>query len=492
MSFTPTVVTGSSADGEYVYYNATVVNNSVVTNQRVEDPELVFQDTRQNPILRDSSKYVLSVDGFTLNGPQKNFPLYIPQIKPGTDVDLTIYEITFGIYTQELTGGVPDPVKGVQNGTWISVTIPLTWIPENYLRSTSPRPTTAFPRQQETSYYYGYSYDHFANMLNNALTTAWRDALYKATQLGTPINYGTKCPFFEFNPTTGLFSLCQDAQTSWLPFGTPARTSSQVYDANEGASDYMAPFTPFGPSTASGYVTGEFSYVGMNQNLEGLLSNFDAFYYGYQNAVIDNSGTGAPATGFTYVETQSQAIAPASVVWGSQDTVYLPEFVFNCVPLPSDPASVFTLPAPYADPTTAAEPVYIRDTQNYVSTGTLWCPLASLVLVTGTIPVRFEYTAAPIDLGTSNAGGTTGTTGAAQRVLLEVPINALTADMWRGFIDYKPLVPLFSALDPVHDGITQLDVRLCWRSRLTNSLIPVKMYNSSSFTLRLRFARKSA
>jgi hypothetical protein len=499
MSFVPQVITGASADGDYVYYNATVVNNSVTLDQRKDDPELVFQDTRQKPIVKDSSKYCVSVDSFTLNGPQKNFPLYIPQIVPGTDIDLTIYSITFGVYLQNTSGGTPDPTGGVQSGTWVQATIPITWIPENYLSRTAPVPTTAFPRQQETPYYYGYSYDHFVNILNNALTAAWRDVIFQTTQIsaygggGGPTYPGanTKCPFFEFNPETGLFALCQDAQTSFLPFGTVARTASQVYNANQGVSDQLAPFTPFGPSTTANYITGEFSYVGMNGNLEGLLSNFDTFYYGFRNGSIRDGTTGAFATGYSYTETTSQAIAPSAVTWSGPGLVLLPEFFFNTVPVPSRPGSIFVLPPPYSDPTNAVTPTYIRDIQNSISTGTLWSPIASLVLVTSTLPVRFENNASPVELGQGNVGGTTQTSGATQKVLLETPMNCLTADMWRGFLDYKPLVPLFSSLDPVQDGITAVDVRVCWRSRLTNSLIPVKMYNSSNFTIRLRFVKKA-
>jgi hypothetical protein len=496
MSFTPQVITGSSADGDYVYYNATVVNNNVDTDQRILDPELVFQDTRTKPIVKDSSKYVLSVDSFNLNGPQKNFPLWIPQIKPGTDVDLTIYTITFGVYLQNLTAGDPDPSLGVQSGTWVQATIPLTWVPENYLRTTAPRPTTAFPRQQETSYYYGYSYDHFVNLLNNALAAAWRDVIYKTTQIaaygGLGVGAGTKCPFFEFNPETGLFALCQDAQTSFVPFGTLARQNNEVYSADQGYSDVLCPWTGFGPSTTAGYITGEFSYVGMNANLEGLLSNFDTFYYGFNAGSIRDGVTGAFATGFRFTETTSQAVAPTAVVWTGPTTIALPEFFFNTIPHPSRPGSVFVLDAPYSDPATPVSNTYIRDIQNYISTGTMWSPIASIVLVTNTIPVRFENTASPVELGTGNVGGATPTSGASQKVLLEVPFNTLTADQWRGMLDYKPLTPLFSALDPVQDGLLSLDVRVCWRSRLTNSLIPLKMYNSSNFTLRLRFVRKSS
>lgn len=560
MSFTPSVITGSSAEGDYVYYNATVVNNNVTTAQRILDPELVFQDTRQNPIIKDSSKYVMSVDGFKLDGPQKNLPLWIPQIQPGVflrfsrsitatsgdgtlqtyttstnhgvlpgtvvtitgasptagyneptavvvttptpttftvagtetgasstallyyasptpDVDVTIYTVTFGI---RLSGTA---------GTLVQATIPIAWIPENYLAITSPRPTTAFPRQEETSYYYGYTYDHFTNLLNNALSMAWRDVIYKAktvwAALDTPVGApGTTCPFFEFNPVTGLFSLCQDAQTSFLPFGTPPRTDSQVYSASQGISDALAPFTNFGASTAAGYQTMEFSYVGMNANLEGLITNFDTFYYGYDAQV-------ASTTGYQFEETRSTALAPTGVPWDGPQTVYYPEFFFNTIPVPASPDSVFVLGPPYKDPTNAVTPVYVRDTQNYKSTGTLWSPVASLVLVTNTLPVRFEYNASPVELGSGNVGGTSQTSGASQKVMLEVALDELTADGYRGAITYKPQVPLFSALDPVHDGIQNLDVRVMWRSRLTNSLIPLKMYNSSSFTLRLRFVKKS-
>lgn len=503
MSFTPQVITGTSADGEYVYYNATVVNNTVETDQRRLDPELVFQDTRQNPIIRDSAKYVMSVDQFALNGPQKNFPLWIPQIQPGVnlpngnpDVDVTIYTVTFAVYLQGLTGGGKvNPAGGIVDGSWVSATLPISWIPENFLRVIAPRPSTATPRQAETEYYYGYSYDHFVYLLNNALTAAWRDVIFKASAawstLATPRGPpATTCPFFEFNAETGLFTICQDAQTSFLPYATEPRTTTQVYSAAAGISDALAPFTAFGRSNAANYQIGEFSYVGINANLEGLISNFDTAYFGYNNGTL-NTTTGTIAQGYNYAEINSTTRTPNNVTWSALQTIYLPEFVFNMVPTPARPDSVFVLGPPYKDPANTVCPVYIRDTQNYKSTGTLWNPIASLVLVTGTLPVRFEYNASPLDIGTGNVGGTTQTSGSSQRVLIEVPFNCLTADQWRGFLLYKPDIPLFSALDPVHDGIQNIDVRVCWRSRLTNSLIPVKMYNSSSFTMRLRFVRKS-
>ena len=490
MSFTPQVITGTSAEGDYIYYNATVVNNTVETDQRKDDPELFFQDTRQNPLIKDSSKYVLSVDNFTINGAQKNIPLWVPQIQPGTDINRTIYTISFGWYSNA-------------NNSRVLATIPITWIPENLNRS-AVVPTTATPRQVESSYYYGYTYNHFVTLVNNALVAAWRDVKYKVTTStssgGLGLQFGTKCPFFEFDQNTGLFSLCQDANTSWLPYGTAPRTNSQVQlPASRGESDYLEPIgSVFNVSADTGYEAGEFSFVGMNGNLEGLISNFDTVYFGYEGgtfALGDGTNPVANLRGTSYTQTTSSAVAPDAVTWvdtTATTRLYYPEFVFNTIP-DQLPGTIFQLQPPYTPSVVpAVYPYYIRDTQNYISTGSLWNPAASIVLVTSSIPVRFEGTAAPVELGSSNAGGSTASSGASQKVLLETPINAITADMWRGFIDYKPLVPLFSALDPVHDGIINLDVKVCWRSRLTNELVPMKMYNSSSFTMRLRFVRKSA
>ena len=97
MSFTQKVISGSAADGDYVYYNATIINNNVSTTKTEQDPPVYFQDTRQYPLIKDTSEYVVSVDNITLNGAQKSLPIFIPQVKVGDDVNLTIYTVSFGL-----------------------------------------------------------------------------------------------------------------------------------------------------------------------------------------------------------------------------------------------------------------------------------------------------------------------------------------------------------------------------------------------------------
>jgi hypothetical protein len=477
MSFSKQVVTGASAEGEYIYYNATVINNTIATNQQGDDPNLYFQDTRTNPIIKDTSKYVVSVDNFTINGAQKNLPVFIPEIVPGSDINLTIYTVTFGAACSTGTG------VGTAATTYIQATIPITWIPENQALWV-PVPTTASPRQVETPYYYCYTYDHWVALMNNALAAAWRDVKFKATERGLVM--GTQCPYFTFDQNTGLFSINQDAQTSWLPFGTPAQGDGAVSSATQGVSDALAPYIPFGASTASGYSKSEFSYVGWNTNLDLLISNLDTVYFGN----ISTPVPGATA-GFSYVASSSTVLAPNAVTWSSAGQVYYPENVVNVIPKQDRYGSnVFTLGTPYSAPTNSPTTVYISNTQDFISTGSVWSPVASIVLVTATIPVRFENNAAPVVLGSANNGGTSGVSGASQKVLLETPIDAVTADTWRGFIQYKPLTPIFSALDPCHDGLSTVDVSWFWRNRLTNSLIPLQNVNTGSVSFRLRFVKK--
>jgi len=499
MSFTQNVISGSSADGEYVYYNATIVNNTVATNQTTDDPAVYFQDTRQFPLLKDTGKYVVSVDNFTLNGATKTLPIFVPQIAVGSDINLTIYTITFGITT-------------TQGGTARSftATVPITWIPENQAPFTIV-PTTATPNQLPTNYYFLYSYGHWCDLMNNALTAAWRDVMAKVLAVVGAGKGGTRCPFFEFNASTGLFSLCQDSLTSYLPYGSVVLTDGNVASASQGVSDPFQPFAPYGASTTTtgnlgnSYMTSEFSFVGYNTNLEGLITNFDTIYFGGSSSLMSvTAASSAGAAGattvvgntgnsYSYIATSSTVATPtaASSLFVAGSTAapnYYPENILNVIPdVRGD--SVFTLPQPWAV-TTAPVIYYFRETQDFISTGTLWSPVASLVLTTTQIPVRFEGNANPVVLGGSNAGGSSGVSGAAQKVLLETPIDAVTADLWRGFIQYKPLVPLFSSLDPSQDGLTNLDLRLGWRSRLTNAVYPLNLYNSGSCSFRLRFVRK--
>jgi hypothetical protein len=237
------------------------------------------------------------------------------------------------------------------------------------------------------------------------------------------------------------------------------------------------------PSTTSAnggtYFTGEYSFVGMNTCLENLLTNFNSIYYG------------------------------AGIQWASSG-LFLPENVINMglpidlqtgvitqttpvgVSLRSQPkTSIFQLVNPFAG-TPLAYAFFARLPQDFISTGGCWSPIASFVLATTQIPVRNEATANPISFGSANVGGQNSSGGAFQKVLIETPVDAVTADYWKGWILYEPKLEVYSSLDPSHDGISDIDVNLFWRNRLTNSLIPVRVPNQGSMSFRLLFRRKAS
>ena len=535
MSFSKVEIHGTKANPDRVYYNATVVNNNSDTQGLQSDPRITFADSRQTPLLQDSSQYDVAVENFSLNGATKTLPLFIPIIVPAmisqnidsitatpvSGQNYTAVTYTFSSYTDALIVGEKVSVNGTVGGTaefnfvdqkvvtstpgnftvnlilgtgyviptsggkalfkdptdvtttiysvtlsvfngttYSSSEVYVKWKPENEA-SYNIVPTKAIPFQQETDYYYCYSYTYWTVLINKALQTAYANV---TTELGSTA-FGTKCPFFEFDELSGLFSLNQDAQTSMIPIG----------------GTLPPPYDGFGAVTPAGnYQTGEYSFVGMNINLEGLLSNFDTYYLAAgQRWKASNANPFLPEVifdaGLTYLNSTT-ATDGGDSVGGAIKTK------------PS--VTSFQLTNPFTGDNSAG-PVFVRLTQDYVSTGTLWSPISSFVIATTQIPVRNEANANPIPLGNENIGIQNAAAGAFQRVLIETPINATTADIWRGWVLYQPLIPTYSSLDPVREALTDIEFQVFWRNRLTNSLIPLRLYNEGTMSIRLLFRRKN-
>jgi hypothetical protein len=437
-SFSSVKIEGSKATGDRVYYNGTVINNSKDTDQLSDDPEILYFDERQTPLIKDASSYEVAVENFSLNGATKNLPIFIPVIAdPSTDVNLTVYTISFGVF---------------DGANYIVAEEPIVWQPENQAPYTL-KPDVA-PVQLETDYYYCYDYTHMVSLVNVALRKAW-DA---ATIAGT---FGTKCPWFEYDANTGLFSLNQDSKTCMVPVGTALPVP------------YSVTYTAVAP-----YVAGEYSFVGINTNLENLFTNFNTNYYG-PNQIWDGSGA---------------TILPEIVIDFGLSVQLVATQVEDNTPvgksLRSLPkSSFFQLVNPF-DGSAISDATFVRLQQDFTSTGTLWSPIASIVLATDNIRVRNEFFSNPIAFGTANVGDQRSSSGSTRTILIETPIDALKADLWKGFVLYEPKVPRFSSLDPSSGSITTIDVTMFWRNRLTNALIPLRLPNQASASFRLLFKRK--
>ena len=444
MRFIKIDIEGSKADPDRVYYNATIINNSLVTTQSEADPEIEFEDQRQTALINDASKYEVSVQSFSLDGCQKNLPLFIPQMAAGSNKQ-TIYSVTVAVF----------------DGTTPRITTtPITWIPENQA-TYIPIPAATTP-QVQSEYYYCYTYSHFITLVNTALNTAW------ATSKG---NAGTQCPFFEYDETTGLFSLNQDSNTCMAFYNKT--TGNPLPAPWASATNYNAS-NPAGVS----YKDGEYSFVGMNTCLELLLSNFPSIYYGSGQKWANQAGKFLPEV---VIDTGLQI----NLLTGASKTTGTP-IGETLKSLPK--SSIVQLANPFTGAAIAAA-FFLRLKQDYTSTGSIWSPIASIVLGTTSIPVRNEFTANPIVLG-STTNGVIPSGGAFGKVLLETPIGDLDADDWRTSLVYQPQTLIFSSLDRSQEGISNIDLQVYWRNRLTNSLVRLTIPNQASMSFRLLFKKK--
>ena len=439
MSFVKIDIDGSRADPDRVYYNATIINNSLVTAQSEADPEIEFEDQRQTALINDASKYEVSVQSFSLDGCQKNLPLFIPQMASGSNTQ-TIYSVSVAVY---------------DGAAYRLTTTPIVWVPENQA-TFIPTPAATTP-QVQSEYYYCYTYSHFITLVNKALNTAWTASKGAG---------GTQCPFFEYDETTGLFALNQDSNTSVTPYGTalPAPFATAAFAVSN----------PAGVN----YVAGEYSFVGMNTCLELLLSNFPSIYYGSGQLWANQAGKFLSEV---VIDTGLQI----NLLTGASKTTGTP-IGETLKSLPK--SSIVQLANPFTG-AAIANAFFVRLKQDYTSTGSIWSPIASLVLGTASIPVRNEFTANPIVLG-SGTNGTIPSGGAFGKVLLETPIGDLDADDWRTSLVYQPQTLIFSSLDRSQEGISNIDLQVYWRNRLTNSLVRLTIPNQGSMSFRLLFKKK--
>jgi len=97
---------------DYLYYNADIINNTtadLVGGAVVADPQVRFNETRDTSLIKNASEYYFSIVRFTMNGPNKDLPLFIPDIQESTgqtNVNLTTYSLAIPYsQTWNVSGG---------------------------------------------------------------------------------------------------------------------------------------------------------------------------------------------------------------------------------------------------------------------------------------------------------------------------------------------------------------------------------------------------
>jgi hypothetical protein len=125
---------------DYVYYNADIINNTTQNTfggLAVIDPQIRFNETRDTAIIRNAADYYFSIIRFTMDGANRDLPLFIPNITEGTgqtNVDLTTYAMAVSCRQTMNFGGANIIVTAKPNPRFIQ------YVPETRNVRSAPVP----------------------------------------------------------------------------------------------------------------------------------------------------------------------------------------------------------------------------------------------------------------------------------------------------------------------------------------------------------------
>jgi len=176
----------------HVYMDLDVINNDYISTT---PPQLRFEETRNQPFLDgDSSDYFCSIVRFSIQT-GNTLPVFIPRIQTGqSDVNKTVYKITLKYEKDaQLYYGIADVM----------------YSPED---RTAPIPIPPLTQQGLTStYYYVYNYQHFIDLVNDALFRAWQSIISSIGELSNWWN-ATVSPFLDIDTSRQTVVLHADKE----------------------------------------------------------------------------------------------------------------------------------------------------------------------------------------------------------------------------------------------------------------------------------------
>lgn len=426
-------------DYDIVYYNANIVNAESANDVNYNDvPNVKFQETRNVPIISNAGDYEFSIVRFQINGSNKMLPLFVPQIEIGQpDIDKTIYSL--GLYLQKTyldTSGNLQTFKGYAK-------LPISFISENLQYgdvSNGLLPAPPLKTQDLSSdYYYVYTYEHVVTMVNATMKDVYDiivadyNAYYAANGGGGGTQTLTSFPpYMTFEADKKLFNLYGDTYSYGgqfrRSFHNPPQAGDERFD------------------------------LYFDDNLMGLFSSFDSVFY--SNVVTNNNS--ANTTELNHINFYNKL---NTNIWKPNG---------------------FTGFTPLADS-------YYKMQQNYTSTSTLWSPVSSIVFTSNQLPVLVEQVSAPIVYGSSNGDDANqSSTASYSPIIADFVLNVKNADDYSQFILYDPQgeFKMASFLGGSNSAITNIDIACWWKNRLTGSLVPMKIYNYSTVSIKMMFRKK--
>lgn len=558
----------TNIDPDNVYYNMSMVNGNL-SGGGENDPQIRFYESRDRPILRDASKYEMSVIKFNVNGASKNLPILVPQLAPAmsatasqttTTVTVTtsighglrttataLTRITLGsptsgsevdgVYAITVTGfntftftssvsqtatwatAVPNAVysyektcytltmsRAVATPTFISS--PVYWVPETDAPLIASAPNTM---DLTNEYFYVYHYAHWLQQVNaciNRLTLslgfltsapASTGSGVAGLTLATLTNVATASALLYVGMPvvltggltgSGYIASITSANTvtvaSTVAFGggTGATTiTPQVYTSGATAANFVG-FPATGSSAWTGTATPRLKYA---YNPVTILFSLYAnvLFFGFTAPTATNACTFYYNTNFESLFTgfhnqytqantnfESQLNFPQSAIQNTSD----------------GQLNTWFIPTSYPNNSSTLDWVI---TQESNSTTSLWCPVDAIVFTSTNIPIRNEEGSTPVRAGNTTIGVPFGGNGSFGSIISELTLDQHSASDWRGFLYYQPYAQYqIGSLDGSDVEIRSIDIYAWWRSRLNGQLIPLRLYNNGSASMKLLFRKR--
>jgi hypothetical protein len=505
MSYSYKSIIDGGADSETIYYNASIINNQQRDVENVTYPVVSFNESRDAPIIRDASLYNFSIIRFSMNGPNKTLPLFIPSIQTNgflfpnqSDPNRTVYYVSVPYQrTWNVTkSGLLQPITF----TVAPESLPVIYRPEIVNQLIAPVPSApplGFTKQDLSSfYYYVYTYQHFVTLVNEALAAAmersylnFRSQWLSDVTITTPFPYANfnaflvdhDLPYIIYDENTKLFSMYGDTQAF--------NVSGQL----NGTTDPITGFpvgtnVPFPPVTY-GNVDGTphssaYLRVFFNTNLYGLFTNFKHTFF---NAV-SGSKLLFPLTGTTQITIPTEVVTFTGTAYSYEILFQNQNYanILNHSSTYNAAVSIFqAIPA-------RSRNLYWISTQDYNSTNSLWSPCSAIVFTSVLLPIKKEFVGKPLLLGDKNISGTTNSGAAFEPIITDFVIDQQTekAEGWRDFTLYEPTAEYrMASLTASHDEIRNIDIQVFWKYRLTGELIPLRMFNASDVNIKMLFRK---
>jgi hypothetical protein len=518
MSYSYRSIIDGGADSDYIYYSASLVAAQQTDSRQIGEPPVVkFSETRAAPIVRDASLYDFSIIRFSMNGPNKNLPLFIPLIQLNNfyypiqqNPNLTIYTTAIPYqrewYYTNTSGAVVSKIFTITNPS-----TPVVYRPETINTETTPvpvAPASGFTKQNLSSrYYWVYTYKHWADLVNDAFTEAmystwiefrkvWNDDT-TIDETVSPFPYTTfadfladhDVPFLQYDEVSKLFVIYGDTRAFNI--------SSQITGFNDRLGNkigvqsavpaFVPPAAPVAPSIAVAK-SAPYLRLFMNSNLFGLLTNFNNTFFGATN--------GTPLTWpLGVVNVGSVGIALGSYDYTNEILFTNQQYtnILNNNPLLQNVAAV---PPPSYNPLffvpATKQNLYWIAKQDYNSTNSLWSPCSGIVFTSTLLPIKNEYVGKTLTLGQNNISDSTGSAANFQPIITDFVVDQQTekAEGWRDFVLYEPTAEYkMSSLTASHEEIRNIDIQVFWRYRLTGELIPLTLFNCSDVTIKMMFRK---